>query len=163
MLFSDAQPAPRGISRVRKGPRFRAEGVNGIEAVGNDMGVGMTLFYSFLWLLVVHFVADFMLQSDWMAQNKSKNWSALSIHILVYTMVLQVACIPLLWASFPFDKLRYYALINGVLHFATDAITSRINKRLWEAKEVHWFFVGVGADQLIHQFTLALTLMWLVQ
>lgn len=35
-------------------------------------------------ILAIHFVADFILQSDWMAQNKSKNIDALTFHVLTY-------------------------------------------------------------------------------
>ena len=37
-------------------------------------------------LLTTHFVADFVLQSDWMVQNKSKRWGALAAHVSVYTL-----------------------------------------------------------------------------
>lgn len=116
----------------------------------------------FLYLLTVHFIGDFILQSDWMAQNKSKNWGALSLHVLTYTTTLQAFYIPLLFFEAPFEGLKYYAILNGAFHFATDAITSKINKRLWEQKKVHWFFVGIGADQLIHTWTLGLTAMFLL-
>lgn len=106
--------------------------------------------------LVVHFVADFVLQSDWMAQNKSKRWDALGLHCIVYA-----TC----WAVFGFFSFRaaggWFALITYITHFATDAVTSRINSRLWQAKQVHWFFVGIGADQVIHYATLAATGYWL--
>lgn len=120
------------------------------------------ILYAFLWLLFVHFIADFVLQSNWMAQNKSKDWTALSAHVLVYTSVLWFGVV-LLLATFYLTPVAMvmYALANGALHFATDAVTSRINSRLWEAKRVHGFFVGVGADQFIHAFTLGISLAYL--
>lgn len=125
-----------------------------------------------LWL-AVHFVADFVLQSNWMATNKSKRWDALALHCLVYA-----AC--WLWLGIAF------ALITFVTHFITDAITSRITSRLWFLRmelagrkwrvvadgvsseepaywvnlddgKRHWFFVVIGADQVIHYVTLAAT------
>lgn len=99
-------------------------------------------------LLVVHFVADFMLQTDWQAQNKSKNNVALLRHTLVYAL-----CFYPLGVTF--------VLVTFATHTLTDYITSRINSKLWAAKKVHYFFVGVGADQLIHFGTLALTYRWL--
>lgn len=98
--------------------------------------------------LVVHFVADFILQSNWMAQNKSKRWDALALHCLVYAVCW-------LWLGVTF------AAVTGVLHFLTDAVTSRINSRLWAEKRVHGFFVGIGADQVVHYATLAATGYWL--
>jgi hypothetical protein len=103
-----------------------------------------------LLLLAVHFVADFVLQSHWMADNKSKRWDALGLHALTYTSYLALCTLD--WR---------YVVINGVLHYWTDAITSRINKRLWDAKQVHYFFVSVGFDQLIHTTTLLLIWRWM--
>lgn len=99
-----------------------------------------------LFLLVLHFVADFILQSDWMAQNKSKNNWALLSHAIVYTSPFAL-----------FYGLKF-ALITFLFHFWQDYFTSRINSKLWKAGKVHYFFVGVGADQLLHFYTLAWTL-----
>jgi hypothetical protein len=97
-----------------------------------------------LLLQAVHWLADFVLQTDWQAKNKSKNWWALTKHVGVYSL------------CFAFLGWQFTA-ITFVTHFVTDAITSRINTRLWAAGNVHWFFVSVGFDQLIHTCTLAAT------
>lgn len=97
-----------------------------------------------LFLILVHFVADFVLQSDWMAVNKSKSWKALLAHTAIYS------------ACFLFVGWKF-ALITFVLHTLTDAVTSRITSYLWQEQERHWFFVVIGADQLIHYWTLILT------
>jgi hypothetical protein len=41
--------------------------------------------WQFVALLAVHWVADFVLQTNWQARNKSKSNVALSRHVLVYT------------------------------------------------------------------------------
>jgi hypothetical protein len=79
-----------------------------------------------------------------MATRKSTSWGALSWHVSVYS-----ACFAL-WG------LTFVAL-TWATHFVTDAVTSRINARLWQTERRHWFFVAVGADQLIHATTLGLT------
>lgn len=95
-----------------------------------------------LWL---HFLGDFIFQTDTMAINKSKSNKWLCAHGLTYG-------IPLLCIGWK------YALVNVIAHMGVDFITSRINARLWAAEKRHWFFVGIGADQAIHMTFLFLTL-----
>jgi hypothetical protein len=136
-------------------------------------------------LLVAHFIADFLCQSDWMALNKSKRWDALTLHVAVYTAVIGL-CMVQWWTPHRFG---WFVVANFAAHFVQDAITSRINARLWfielaipnQARpgwdvldrgrytafdatvhywKRHWFFVGIGADQLLHYVTLFVTASW---
>lgn len=117
------------------------------------------MLYQFLALLVVHWVADFVLQTHWQAQNKSKNNNALGQHVAIYTGVLLLAT-PLIFPQ-PGFAWPTFVVVNGVLHFATDYFTSRWTSKLYAKGDWHNFFVVVGFDQLIHQFTLALTALYL--
>lgn len=102
-----------------------------------------------LLLIWLHFFADFILQTDWMAINKSKKNLALGIHVVVYSLPFLVIS-PL------------YAIINGIAHFATDWLSSRATTKLWEKEQRHWFFVVIGADQAVHMSTLVATYYWLI-
>lgn len=102
-----------------------------------------------LTLIFLHWISDFVLQSDWMAQNKSSSQKALIVHIFVYSIGFAV-CFG--W---------FYALINGLLHFVIDFFTSRKTKRLWKEKKVHDFFVTVGLDQALHMACLIVTASYL--
>ena len=99
-------------------------------------------------LIWIHFIADFGLQNDKMSLNKSSSNKWLAIHCLVYS-------IPLLWWGWKF------ALINGVLHFVVDWVTSRGTTKLWLMNERHWFFVLIGFDQAIHLTLLYQIKIWL--
>ncbi len=117
------------------------------------------ILYQFLALLVVHFVADFMLQTHWQAQNKSKSNDALGRHVGVYTLVLGTAA-TLIFLKYSIPAVLAWTALNGALHFATDYFTSRWTSKLYAKGDWHNFFVVVGLDQLIHQFTLAGTAVW---
>ena len=96
----------------------------------------------------LHFIADFVLQSSYMSMNKSKDSIVLLSHCLVYSL-------PLMFFGIG------YGIINGILHFPIDFITSKITSKLYNKKEYHWFFVVIGLDQAIHMTILILTLSWL--
>lgn len=100
-------------------------------------------------ILVLHFVADFILQSDYIAKTKSSSWKSLTIHVSLYTMVLLLTLNPL------------WAFINGILHFCVDAVTSRLTSMLWKEGKTHYFFVVIGLDQLLHTLMLVTTYIYL--
>lgn len=119
-----------------------------------------------LTLLFLHFIGDFLLQSDWMALGKSKRLLPLVAHVAVYA-----ACF------LPFLSWRF-AIITFAFHLVQDMITSQWTTKLWflplttwydeEKDELcyqaypkwhlrHWFFVAIGFDQLLHYTQLVLT------
>jgi hypothetical protein len=116
----------------------------------------MTPLWQFVVLLVAHWFADFVLQTHWQAQNKSKNNVALFRHVLVYTFIIAHASLVLFG---PGPGWLAFVLVNFALHFATDYFTSRASSKLYAKQDWHNFFVVIGFDQLIHQITLAAT-MW---
>lgn len=110
----------------------------------------MSLEFQVVVLLVFHWLGDFVFQSDWMATNKSKKLDALIVHSLVYTYTLLLGLNLCLYGMYSIRVLSLFALYNGMCHFVVDYVTSRINTKLWCAKMVHYFFVSVGFDQLLH-------------
>jgi hypothetical protein len=97
-----------------------------------------------------------------MAKNKSTSWKWLAEHVKVYTIALFVITSPLIMQS-SLRALCFFCLVNGAAHFYVDAITSRINSKLYKAQMIHEFFIGVGADQFIHAATLILTYTWILK
>jgi len=88
-------------------------------------------------ILFLHWIADFILQSDYMAKNKSKNTAVLLLHVLVYSSFF-------LWFGWQF------AVVNGCLHFLIDFCTSRWTGYLYRKGDIHNFFVVIGLDQTLH-------------
>lgn len=95
------------------------------------------LLVSLTAVMLVHFLADFIFQSDEMANNKSKSIRWLSYHTLVYTF-----CMLLFGYKF--------ALLAGLSHFMVDYITSKCTSYLWLKGDKHNFFVVIGFDQFLH-------------
>ena len=131
-----------------------------------------------LQIVFAHWVSDFVLQSGWMATNKSKNWRALLAHVATYTasmtVLMFIMALLLSQTVIKFNMINgiilamtptaYMAwiLLNGVLHLITDAITSRITYKLWGRSKMHEFFVVVGFDQMIHYICLFVTLWYMM-
>lgn len=102
----------------------------------------MNVLILIIWL---HFLADFILQTDEMAKGKSSSFKWLTAHAGMY--------------SLPFFFIGWkYALMNAGLHWCVDAVTSRIAKYFFLRDQRHWFFVVIGCDQAIHMTCLLWTL-----
>ena len=108
----------------------------------------MILWHDVVFLMLLHFCADFLMQTDSMALNKSTHNGWLGLHCLVY--------------SVPFALFYgvWFALVNMVIHFGVDFFTSRATTAAWKAKRRQAFFIIIGADQLIHITTLILTFLY---
>ena len=92
-------------------------------------------------LVAIHWVMDFVCQSDYMAVNKSKNINVLAAHCAIYA------------APFIFFNINY-AVLLFMSHFLIDFCTSRGTSYLWKHKKVHEFFVLIGFDQVLHHIIL---------
>jgi len=109
----------------------------------------MISYQTILLVIALHWVADFVLQTDWQAKNKSTNVLALCAHVATYTACLLAFAMCYLPRPFMTTGLAW-AVSNGLLHLGIDCFTSRINSQLWKAGKVHYFFVAVGFDQMLH-------------
>lgn len=122
---------------------------------------------SFITILIVHWIADFVLQTHWQATNKSSDNDTLTAHIAVYS-----ACwiLPIM---FLFDIYKYnhfgafnamvlFVVPTAILHWVQDYYTSRWTKKLREKGDFHNFFVVIGLDQVLHYFQLFGLYYWLM-
>ena len=117
-------------------------------------------------LMLSHWIADFLCQSDWMAQNKSKSWKALLLHTLTYSTVVSALFTSYMAIQgFEITLMLFlqFWFITFISHTATDYVTSRWTSKLWQQKEIHWFFVIIGFDQLMHYLQLLLTFDYLYE
>lgn len=122
----------------------------------------MIPLYTILTFLVIHWIFDFHLQTDWMAQNKSRDNRVLLDHSLVYAMGL-CTMMALNANVITISTGMQFLVVNFLAHFLTDWVTSRATSALYKEGRIHDFFVVVGADQMIHGVTLFGTFVWLTQ
>ena len=116
-------------------------------------------------IIVIHWIADFLLQTDKMAQGKSKNWKDLLDHTSLYSTVTGLVIFILLpyEGAVTIGKYLSFVGVTFIAHTIQDYFTSRLNAKLWEEKKVHWFFVSIGFDQVLHYGQLFLTYHLLTQ
>jgi hypothetical protein len=97
-----------------------------------------------LWLIALHMLGDYLLQTDWMAANKLKSAWARTVHVFVYTL----GFIPLgLVYTTTLPRAAGFVLLVYVTHWITDC-------RRW-ASDKAWPPKPILFDQAIHLLTLA--------
>lgn len=78
-------------------------------------------------IILCHLVGDYVLQSDYLATNKGKDWYLLLVHSALY-------CIPFIFAF----GISIYVGIIFTIHVIVDALKARYNK------------IGIFEDQMLH-------------
>lgn len=123
-------------------------------------------------LLLAHFIADFLLQPHWMAIRKSQELKILAAHVSVHAAVFFVFAL----VMFGF-RTADAAVVAGVVtgthavidwniwrgykRYATKKAAAELgagNTAEYKFWEDHWFYVVIGADQLLHGLSILLAL-----
>ena len=119
----------------------------------------MTLFES---LLMAHILGDWILQTEWQALNKEKNWRAMAANVVVYSAVV----FAVLGWRLGWGNASVYAAVAAlaIVHVVLD----RRRPLLWFMKAARitvsrqpeaWFVVAV--DQAIHLLFLGMAAVYL--
>jgi hypothetical protein len=115
-------------------------------------------------IILIHWFADFVLQTHEQATNKSKSNYYLTMHVLTYTLVwFAFSCFYGAYIIFYHTLTKgvcfvfLFPTITFVCHWITDYLTSRLNTYLYNKGDIHNFFVSVGFDQLLHYAQLLIT------
>ena len=120
----------------------------------------MSLFTIFS-IIIIHWFADFVLQTHWQATNKSKDNEALTLHVLSYSTVWLLVANVYSIITGNYLVLVFFPIITFICHWVTDYFTSRLNAKLWAKGDIHNFFVSIGFDQVLHYVQLFLTFYFL--
>lgn len=107
--------------------------------------------YDTILLLFAHWIGDYVLQTNDMANQKASSLQWLTIHVAVY-------CVPVVGVSlilFPLPTALYYLLANAGLHWLTDLTTGRLANRYRANPRL--FYPIIGFDQFFHGACLIVT------
>lgn len=135
-------------------------------------------------IILMHWLADFVFQTDKMAKGKSKNWNDLLSHTGTYSVIWLIPIILLFPKNWTTSQYVLTSLLFGgitfIAHTVTDYFTSRLNSKLtpkeetimlkWDinqkeepfirfpnGRSYHNLFVNIGFDQVLHYTQLLLT------
>lgn len=140
------------------------------------------------YLMLLHFIADFLLQSREMGKKKSSEVVWLIRHLFIQTAIFYAGLSPfLLLGVISGEKFLLLPLLNSVVHGIIDwniwnfyklsahhrimaIVKSSSEDELesaykaavtdWKYWEDHWFYATIGFDQLLH--TVTLLILWSV-
>lgn len=97
-----------------------------------------------------HFLADFVIQTNWVARGKEARvgWLVpLTAHVATHaamTLVISLAVAPQLW---------WIALVDFAVHFAIDRAKTLVSQATgWPVEDARFWWL-MGFDQFLHQLT----------
>ena len=112
-----------------------------------------------IFLIAIHFLADFGLQTNEQATKKSTSNTYLFYHVGVYSMAWFIS----MWGfTGKCEMALLFAIITFCCHYITDYITSRISKKFFAVNDYHNGFVTIGFDQVLHYLQLLATYQFLI-
>lgn len=118
------------------------------------------MFKVFIFIVVIHWIADFIFQAEEWSLGKSKTIAPLLKHTVTYSSIWFIA----IWLiSFDLKSSILFTIITFIAHTITDYFTSRIvSKKFAEGyygSPIPNFgaFSTIGFDQVLHYIQLILT------
>jgi hypothetical protein len=102
------------------------------------------------YLLLAHFLGDFVFQTDWMVKHRDHLW-VLSLHALIHFALMFILVGQIRLATWP------YLLLIAILHLIQDRIKNTIT-----SKRPDWIRISFVIDQFLHFVTIG-TVTWLIQ
>jgi hypothetical protein len=110
---------------------------------------------TFAWLLLGHFLGDWMLQNDWMARGKKKAFLTLAgaVHFTIYTTTIM----GVLWLSGVRDREPMFFLAVGLIIFVSHWLVDATNVVEWWMRfysQSDLASVRVMVDQTLHLLVL---------
>jgi len=102
-------------------------------------------------ILIGHFMADFLFQNQF-SKHKNESLLWMSLHSIIYGLIFGMIFYAATYKLYDTNLIQYYIILNTILHYAVDVITTIIRKQMWKADDLpmNGFFPTIGFDQLLH-------------
>ncbi len=115
--------------------------------------------WTYLYIILIHWISDFVFQTRMMGENKGKSNFWLTLHVFTYSCWTFTG-----WALYSLFTTGHYSEQTYlyatawifILHWLTDFITSRITGWFYINKNFYGFFTTIGFDQVLHYVQLFL-------
>ena len=111
----------------------------------------------FIFMIIFHWIGDFVLQTREMADNKSTSNYYLSMHVFVYStanIILWMIFMPMFGATYTKETIMLSLVLMFSMHWVTDYFTSKQTSKLYKQQNYHGFFTMIGFDQILHYLQL---------
>lgn len=102
-----------------------------------------------LFLFIKHYIADFLLQTDWIVTQKAKNPFVLAFHCFEHSIATAIV----LFFFTNFSTLLIICVAECVVHFGIDYIKASPRFLGKYKPPTTAFFNLLGLDQLLHSIT----------
>lgn len=114
-----------------------------------------------LGLVLVHWMADYCLQTEAEGLGKSKSFKLLISHTWTYSLTMFSYIVWLyVFSVVKINIVFWFFPITFVLHTATDFCTSRLTSYYFKKSKMYGFpgfWTTIGFDQVLHLFQLFIT------
>ena len=105
------------------------------------------------WMLLLtfkHIIADFVLQTAWMAHGKDQK-TGWALPLLVHCLIHLAAALVLILIFAP--KFWFVAFVDFVIHIIVDRAKGLVSSTFHMTPEHPWFWTLIGVDQALHHLT----------
>ena len=132
----------------------------------------MFTFEEILYIIIIHWVADFIFQDEKWATEKSKSIKMLLYHTSTYSVIWFFMNVIVVLSGYGkynqhiFGMLVFFPLVTFIFHTITDFFTSKLVSKLFKNGELgssipnFGAFTYIGYDQVLHYIQLFLTLIF---
>ena len=131
---------------------FKSEGFSlSFPPMSASVPVGALIGWMVL-LTVKHVIADFVLQTSWMAIGKDQR-EGWALPLLAHCGVHFAVALAFILIVAP--RFWFVAVIDFVIHITVDRCKGLVSSRLGVTQENHhpWFWTLIGVDQALHHLT----------